>query len=70
MLNQSLTKRHLGILGVLLGGGGFVAILLYEFLGFGNTELGIGPSQKLALAATVLVFLLGLSLLPLKHQAA
>ena len=63
-----ITKRQLG-LGLALAG--LAAILLpivRDWLGGGYA--GIGPVQRLILIAGVLVFLLGLSLIPLGDRPA
>ncbi len=67
--DYTLTKRHLGI--ILLVGGvlGFVAILAIDILDAGR-EGGIGPAQQLALLGTALLALVGASLIPLGDDPA
>lgn len=64
-----MTKRQLGTLFILAGAGGAVALLALDFLGAGQFQ-GIGPAQRLALLAAALLFLVGLSLLPLGDRPA
>ncbi|MCA9911176.1 MAG: hypothetical protein KC519_21135 [Anaerolineae bacterium] len=71
MLSNEFTfsKRLLGFLFVLLGAVGFVAILLIDVFDIGR-QGGIGPSQRIALGAMLLLLFLGLTLIPLgKHPA-
>jgi len=65
----TLTKRHLGIL--LLAGGilAFVAIIGIDVLDIGR-EGGIGPAQQVALGVSLLLALLGLTLIPLGNTPA
>jgi hypothetical protein len=67
--SYTLSKRALGILLLLIGIGGFVAILMIDVLDFGR-EGGIGPSQRIALGAMAGLALLGLTLLPLGDTPA
>lgn len=65
----TLSKRLLGILLLLIGVGGFAAILMIDILDVGR-EGGIGPSQRIALGVTAALALLGLSLIPLGSDPA
>jgi hypothetical protein len=69
MLNDALTKRQLGMLCVLIGGAGFAVILAVDLVDVGR-EGGIGPAQSLALLAMAVLFVLGLTLLPIKDRLA
>ena len=67
----SLTKRHLGILAVMLGLAALVGVLIYDAIGMGNSDVpGFGPSQKAALVVAFVTLLVGLTLLPLGDQPA
>jgi len=61
------TKRHLGLLLTALGISAGVAILAVDWIGAGEFN-GIGPAQQWALAASGLLTLLGISLIPLGDQ--
>jgi hypothetical protein len=65
----TLTKRHLGLLLLLIGVGGFVAILSIDLLDVGR-EGGIGPAQGAALGGMIVLALVGLTLLPLGKAPA
>jgi hypothetical protein len=65
----TLTKRHLGILLFAAGILAFIAIIGVDVLDVGR-EGGIGPAQQIALAASALVALIGLSLIPLGSTPA
>lgn len=65
----SFTKRQLGILLLLGGIGGFVAILGIDILDAGR-EGGIGPVQRVALGIMVLTAITGLTLIPLGDDPA
>jgi hypothetical protein len=65
----TLTKRHVGLLLLLGGIIGFVAILAIDILDVGR-EGGIGPAQRIALGGCVLMALVGLTLIPLGDQLA
>jgi hypothetical protein len=65
----TLTKRHLGLLLLVAGVGGFAAILSIDLLDAGR-EGGIGPAQQIALAGTLLLALTGLTLIPLGKAPA
>jgi hypothetical protein len=67
--DYTLSKRALGILLVLIGVGGFVAVLLIDVLDAGR-EGGIGPSQRIALAVLLAIALFGLTLIPLGSRPA
>lgn len=64
-----VTKRQLGWLFVATGVLGTTAVLLVDVLEAGNYA-GMGPAQRLALAAAGGLVLLGLSLLPLGNRPA
>jgi hypothetical protein len=65
----TLTKRHLGILLLIAGIGGFVGILAIDIFDVGR-EGGIGPAQRYGLVVMAGIALLGLSLIPLGKQQA
>ncbi len=65
----TLTKRYLGILFLMGGLLTFAAILGVDIMDVGR-EGGIGPAQQLALAASVFLALIGLSLIPLGSTPA
>ncbi len=65
----TFTKRHLGIVLLLIGGLGFVGILAIDVLNAGR-EGGIGPAQTAALGLMFLTALVGLSLIPLGDMPA
>jgi hypothetical protein len=69
MLNQSLTKRQLGILLVTGGLIGFIAVLGIDIIDMGR-EGGIGPAQQIALGLMLLLVVIGLTLIPLKNTPA
>jgi hypothetical protein len=69
MLTNTLTKRHLGLLLLLIGVGGFAAILSIDLLDVGR-EGGIGPAQQIALGGMLLLAFIGLTLLPLGKAPA
>lgn len=55
---------------MLLGGAaGFLGIIAVDVLDAGR-EGGIGPAQQIALALTVALMLVGLTLIPLKNTPA
>lgn len=65
----TLTKRHLGLLLLIGGILGFVAILAIDLLDVGR-EGGIGPAQQIALGGCVMMALVGITLIPLGDQFA
>jgi hypothetical protein len=65
----TLSKRQLGLLMLIGGVLGFVAILAIDVLDVGR-EGGIGPAQRIALGGCVLIALVGLTLIPLGSQPA
>ncbi|HLV35141.1 MAG TPA: hypothetical protein VKY59_08520 [Spirillospora sp.] len=69
MLDKPLTKRQLGLLLVIGGIAGFVAILAVDLIDVGR-EGGIGPAQQIALGLMVAVTFVGLTLIPLKDTPA
>jgi hypothetical protein len=69
MFNKSLTKRQLGLLLIVGGVLGFLAIIAVDVIDIGR-EGGIGPAQRIALGLAILVALIGLTLLPIKNTLA
>ena len=69
MWERPLSKRQLGLLLVLAGSVGVVGVLAVDLLNAGR-EGGLGPAQSLALAAMILVVLVGLTLLPFGDRPA
>lgn len=65
----TLTKRLLGLILLIAGVVGFVAILAIDVLNPGR-QGGIGPAQRLALGLCVALALVGLTLIPLGSQPA
>jgi hypothetical protein len=65
----TLTKRHLGVLLLLGGVAAFAAILAIDVLDVGR-EGGIGPAQTIALGGSILIALVGLTLIPIRDQLA
>jgi hypothetical protein len=64
-----ITKRQLGIGFILISLIAIVGSFAFDFLGGGQFE-GIGPAQRLGLMAAGVLFLIGLSLLPLGDRPA
>ena len=69
MWERPLSKRQLGLLLALAGCAGSIAVLAIDILDAGR-EGGLGPAQSLALGGTLLILLVGLSLLPLGDRPA
>lgn len=69
MFDKSLTKRQLGLLMIIVGTLGFLAIIGIDLIDVGR-EGGIGPAQRIALGLMMATALLGLTLLPLKNTPA
>lgn len=67
--DYTFSKRHLGLLLLLIGISGFVAIIGIDVLDVGR-EGGIGPAQRLALGAMAALALIGLTLVPLGNAPA
>jgi hypothetical protein len=65
----TLTKRQLGLLLIVIGVAGFVAILAIDIIDAGR-EGGIGPAQRIALGLMVALALAGLTLLPISNTPA
>lgn len=65
----TLSKRLLGLLLIIGGIVGFVAILAVDVLDAGR-EGGIGPAQSIGLGLMVALALVGLTLLPLGDAPA
>ena len=64
-----MTKRQLGLVFVLMGAGAIIALFAADIVGASNFG-GIGPVQRLAMAAAIISLLVGLSLLPLGERPA
>lgn len=64
-----MTKRHLGIIFILLGSGVIAVLFVMDLLGASRFD-GIGPMQQLAIAAAAVAILVGLSLIPLGDRPA
>jgi hypothetical protein len=64
-----ITKRHLGFTLLLLGLAAVVIVLAVDWIGAGEFR-GMGPVQRLALMAGLLVTILGLSLIPFGDRPA
>jgi hypothetical protein len=67
--DYTLSKRMLGILMLVGGILGIIAILAIDVLDVGR-EGGIGPAQQIALGLCGVVVLLGLTLIPLGDDPA
>jgi hypothetical protein len=67
--DYTFTKRHLGLLLLIIGGLGFLAIIGIDILDAGR-QGGIGPAQRLGLGAMALLALIGLTLIPLGNASA
>jgi hypothetical protein len=63
-LEFSFTKRQIGMLLLLVGGSGFLVLLLLDVVGMGR-EGGYGPAQRAGLGVFAAAALLGLTLIPL-----
>lgn len=64
-----VTKRQLGLLFILLGVGGIIAMFAIDIIGAGQFQ-GIGPAQRRAILIAGLLALVGVSLLPLGDRPA
>lgn len=60
----SFSKRQIGLLLLLIGGAGFLLLLLLDVVGMGR-EGGFGPAQRAGLGIFAAAALLGLTLIPL-----
>lgn len=69
MWERPLNKRQLGLLLIIAGVAGLLAVLSIDLLDAGR-EGGIGPSQRLALGGMLLVVLIGVTLLPFADRPA
>lgn len=58
----TFSKRQIGLLLAVLGGLGFIGLLLLDVIG-GGREGGIGPAQQIAMAIMATIALLGLLLI-------
>lgn len=65
----TFSKRLLGRLMLLGGVGAFFGILAIDLIDVGR-EGGIGPAQQIALAAALIVSIVGLTLIPLGDRPA
>lgn len=64
-----VTKRHLGILLLVVGTSTIIVTLAIDWIGAGEFS-GIGPLQRYALLGGALVTLIGISLIPLGNRPA
>lgn len=64
-----ITKRQLGIIFILISLTAVLGSFVFDLAGAGQFQ-GIGPAQKMGLAAVGLLFLVGLTLLPLGDRPA
>ncbi len=69
MIERPITKRWLGYLLILGGVAGIAGPFLIDLLQAGQYQ-GIGSTQRLALAASLLLLAFGVSLLPLGDRPA
>lgn len=67
--HYTFSKRALGVLLLIVGIGGFMAILAIDVLDVGR-QGGIGPAQRFALGGMIAVAVLGLTLIPLGKRPA
>jgi hypothetical protein len=67
--DYTFTKRHLGLLLLIIGVLGFLAIFGIDVLDAGR-QGGIGPAQRLGLGAMSALAIIGLSLIPLGSTPA
>jgi hypothetical protein len=65
----TFSKRLLGLLMLLGGVGTFFGILAIDLIDVGR-EGGIGPAQQIALAAALIIAIVGLTLIPLGDRPA
>jgi hypothetical protein len=65
----TLSKKHLGWLLLIGGVLALLGILSIDILDVGR-EGGIGPAQQMALAASALIAIIGLTLIPLGNASA
>jgi len=65
----SLTKRHLGLLLLIGGILGFLAVLSIDVFDVGR-DGGIGPAQRIGLGLMTAMALVGLTLIPLGNDPA
>jgi hypothetical protein len=64
-----ITKRHMGITLLVLGLTAVILVLAVDLVGAGAFS-GMGPVQRLALVAGLVVTILGLSLVPFGNRPA
>lgn len=67
--DYTFTKRHLGILLVIVGAAAIAGLLAIDLLNAGR-EGGIGPAQQIGLALGALAAFTGLTLIPLGDAPA
>jgi hypothetical protein len=65
----TFTKRQLGLLLFVGGTLAFITLLALDLI-FTGREGGIGPAQRIALIASVVLILIGLTLIPIKNTPA
>ena len=64
-----ITKRQLGIIFIILSLLAVMGSFVFDLVGGGQFK-GIGPTQKIGLAAAGVIFFVGLTLLPLGDKPA
>lgn len=67
--NFNFSKRQLGTLLLVIGGVSFLIILGIDILDAGR-EGGIGPVQRVALFSTIIIAIVGLTLIPVGNDPA
>ena len=67
--NFTVSKRQLGIVLCAIGILAFVGLLLLDVVG-GGREGGIGPTQRAAIALSIVLAVFGASLIPLGDKPA
>lgn len=65
----TVSKRLLGALMLIGGGGGLIGLLALDVIR-GTLDSGFGPAQQAAMAACVVLAVVGLTLLPLGKRPA
>jgi hypothetical protein len=64
-----ITKRQLGLIFIIISLIAVVGSFIFDLLGGGQYQ-GIGPAQKMGLAAAAVLFVTGLTLIPLGDRPA
>jgi len=64
-----MTKRQLGLLFIFIGAAAVLGLFGVDLLGAGRFQ-GVGPVQRAALAASALLIVVGITLLPLGDRPA